>query len=220
MLVEVLGSFGAGKTSLTELLHDELGFDTFIEDPDKVPILKEFYKYGEESRKHLSFAVQVAWLSERFSQLKEAVKKDKAVIDGSLIADSVVYKVIKDRGETIPEEYDIYLKLLGTMMNDFALSPHGPYPDLFIYLDIDPQHEVANIFKRGREMETQDEALIEYYNSINKGFKDWYQGFSQAPVLRIDMDKYDFVNNMDDRKEVVQLITDKLKSLGVLKGGD
>lgn len=215
MLVEVLGSFGAGKTSLTKLLQDEMGFKTFIEDPDKVPILKEFYKYGEESRKHLSFAVQVAWLSERFAQLKEAVKRDKAVIDGSLIADSVVYKVIKDRGETIDAEYDIYLKLLATMMNDQALSPHGPYPDLFIYLDIDPQHEVANIFKRGREMETQDEALIEYYNSINKGFKDWYNGFSQAPVLRIDMEKYDFVHNEDDRKAIIELIQNRLEELGV-----
>lgn len=215
MLVEVLGSFGAGKTSLTELLNKELGFETYIEDPDRVPILKEFYKYGEESRKHLSFAVQVAWLSERFSQLKKAVKDDKAVIDGSLIADSVVYKVIKDRGETIDAEYDIYLKLLATMMNDQALSPHGPYPDLFIYLDIDPGHEVDNIFKRGREMEIEDKELVEYYHSINKGFKDWYAGFSQAPVLKIDMEKYDFVNNENDRKEVVKMIKDKLESLGV-----
>lgn len=215
MLVEVLGSFGAGKTSLTELLNQELGFNTYIEDPEKVPILKEFYKYGEESRKHLSFAVQVAWLSERFGQLKKAVKDDKAVIDGSLIADSVVYKVIKDRGETIDAEYDIYLKLLATMMNDQALSPHGPYPDLFIYLDIDPNHEVDNIFKRGREMETQDKALVDYYHSINKGFKDWYAGFSQAPVLRIDMEKYDFVNNEEDRKEVIKMISDRLEALGV-----
>lgn len=214
MLVEVLGSFGAGKTSLTELLNQELGFNTYIEDPEKVPILKEFYKYGEESRKHLSFAVQVAWLSERFGQLKKAVKDDKAVIDGSLIADSVVYKVIKDRGETIDAEYDIYLKLLATMMNDQALSPHGPYPDLFIYLDIDPNHEVDNIFKRGREMETQDKALVDYYHSINKGFKDWYAGFSQAPVLRIDMEKYDFVNNEEDRKEVIKMISDRLEALG------
>ena len=214
MLVEVLGSFGAGKTSLTELLNQELGFNTYIEDPEKVPILKEFYKYGEESRKHLSFAVQVAWLSERFAQLKKAVKDDKAVIDGSLIADSVVYKVIKDRGETIDAEYDIYLKLLATMMNDQALSPHGPYPDLFIYLDIDPNHEVDNIFKRGREMETQDKALVDYYHSINKGFKDWYAGFSQAPVLRIDMEKYDFVNNEEDRKEVIKMISDRLEALG------
>lgn len=215
MLVEVLGSFGAGKTSLTELLNEELGFETYIEDPDRVPILKEFYKCGEESRKHLSFAVQVAWLSERFAQLKKAVKDDKAVIDGSLIADSVVYKVIKDRGETIDAEYDIYLKLLATMMNDQALSPHGPYPDLFVYLDIEPEHEVDNIFKRGREMETEDKELVEYYHSINKGFKDWYAGFSQAPVLKIDMEKYDFVNNENDRKEVVQMIKDKLDSLGV-----
>lgn len=214
MLVEVLGSFGAGKTSLTELLNQELGFNTYIEDPEKVPILKEFYKYGEESRKHLSFSVQVAWLSERFGQLKKAVKDDKAVIDGSLIADSVVYKVIKDRGETIDAEYDIYLKLLATMMNDQALSPHGPYPDLFIYLDIDPNHEVDNIFKRGREMETQDKALVDYYHSINKGFKDWYAGFSQAPVLRIDMEKYDFVNNEEDRKEVIKMISDRLEALG------
>lgn len=64
-------------------------------------------------------------------------------------------------------------------------------------------------------METEDKELVEYYHSINKGFKDWYAGFSQAPVLKIDMEKYDFVNNENDRKEVVQMIKDKLDSLGV-----
>lgn len=215
MLIEVLGSFGAGKTSLTELLHKEFNFNTYVEDPEKVPILKEFYKHGEQSRKYLSFAVQVAWLTERLGLLKQAVKQDKSVVDGSLISDSVVYKVIKDRGETTNDEYNVYLKLVNEMMNDFALSPHGPYPDLFIYLDISPEHEVDNIFKRGRDMETEDKALVEYFNSINQGFKNWYKGFTQAPVLRIDMDKYDFVNNQKDRFEVIKMIEDKLAELGV-----
>ena len=64
-------------------------------------------------------------------------------------------------------------------------------------------------------METQDPKLIEYYHSINKGFKDWYKGYTQSPVLRINRDKYDFINNLDDRKKVVNKISNKLVNLGI-----
>lgn len=217
MLCEVLGSFGVGKSSLVNILGDELGATKFLEDPEKVPILRDYYAGGKESRKQLSFALQIAWLDIRYEQLKKAIHEDIAVMDSNLIADSVVYKVIHDRGETTDAEYNVYLGLLKHMLNNVAGDPRGAYPDLYIYLDISPEKEVENIFGRGREMETQDPKLIEYYHSINQGFKDWYKGYSQSPVLRIDMDKYDYVNNEKDRNVVIATIKSKLRELGKIK---
>lgn len=214
MLIEVLGSFGAGKSSLVDILGDEFNGKKYLEDPNAIPILKEYYKGGKESRKQLSFALQIAWLDKRYTALKSALQDDLAIMDSNLIADSVVYKVIKDRGETTQAEYDIYLQLLRHMLDNVAGDPKGAYPDLYVYLDISPDHEVENILGRGRKMETQDPKLINYYHSINKGFKDWYSGYSQSPVLRIDRDKYDFVNNENDRKEVVSQVAKKMIQLG------
>lgn len=217
MLCEILGSFGVGKSSLVNILGDELGATKFLEDPEMVPILKDYYAEGKESRKQLSFALQIAWLDIRYEQLKKAIHEDIAIMDSNLIADSVVYKVIHDRGETTDAEYNVYLGLLKHMLNNVAGDPRGAYPDLYIYLDISPEKEVKNIFGRGRKMETQDSKLIEYYYSINQGFKDWYKGYSQSPVLRIDMDKIDYVNNEDDRKKVIAIVKNKLRTLGKIK---
>lgn len=214
MLIEVLGSFGSGKSSLVDIVGDEFKAKKYLEDPNAIPILKDYYKGGKESRKQLSFALQIAWLDKRYTQLRSALRDDLAVMDSNLIADSVVYKVIKDRGETTQAEYDIYLQLLRHMLDNVAGDPKGSYPDLYIYLDISPEKEVENILGRGRKMETQDPKLIDYYYSINKGFKDWYQGYSQSPVLRINRDEYDFVNNEVDRSKVINQIAKKMVSLG------
>lgn len=214
MLVEVLGSFGAGKSSLVDILSNEFGAVKYLEDPESVPLLKSYYAGGAESRKQLSFALQIAWLDVRYEQLKKAIHDDIAVMDSNLIADSIVYKVIHDRGETTDAEYDVYLKLLKHMLNNVSGDPTGSYPDLYVFLDISPEKEVENILGRGREMETQDPKLIEYYHSINKGFYEWFKGYSQSPVIRISRDEYDFVNNEADRSKVVDLIKDKLSSLG------
>lgn len=215
MLIDVLGSFGSGKSSLVDILGDEFNAKKYLEDPDKVPILKDYYAGGKETRKRLGFALQIAWLDARYSDLRKAIHDKRAIMDSNILADSIVYNVLYKRKETSEAEYNIYLGLFKHMMDNVAGDPTGCYPDLYIYLDISPDYEVENIFGRGRKMETQDPKLIEYYHSINKGFKDWYQGYTQSPVLRINRDEYDFVNNLDDRKKVVDKISNKLVDLGI-----
>jgi len=135
-------------------------------------------------------------------------------LDSDLIADSVCYKVIHDRAETSDAEYKLYLDLLQNMLMSTIDDSNGYYPALFIYLDIDKDKEVENIISRGREMELKDD-LVEYYHSINQGFKDWYKGYSQSPVLRIDCTKIDFVNDVNDQNLVLDTIEGKLVDLGL-----
>lgn len=51
MLIDVLGSFGSGKSSLVDILGDEFNAKKYLEDPDKVPILKDYYAGGKEARR-------------------------------------------------------------------------------------------------------------------------------------------------------------------------
>ena len=73
MLIDVLGSFGSGKSSLVDILGDEFNAKKYLEDPDKVPILKDYYAGGKEARRRLSFALQIAWLDTRYSDLRKAI---------------------------------------------------------------------------------------------------------------------------------------------------
>ena len=41
--IAVEGPIGAGKTTLTKLLADSFGYDTFLEQPSENPFLPDFY---------------------------------------------------------------------------------------------------------------------------------------------------------------------------------
>lgn len=214
MIINVVAPFGTGKSSLVSLLSQDIDAKPYFETVNDSIILPKYYAGGKESRKQLSFALQVEFLNKRFKMLKSANKQDLAILDSDLIADSVCYKVIHDRGETSDAEYKLYLDLLQNMLMSTIDDSSGYYPALFVYLDIDKDKEVENIIKRGREMELE-ENLIEYYHSINQGFKDWYRGYSQSPVLRIDCTDLDFVNNVKDQNFVLDSIEEKLVDLGL-----
>lgn len=65
-------------------------------------------------------------------------------------------------------------------------------------------------------METADPNLVEYYKSINRGFKNWADSYSEAPIIRINRDDFDFESDMGDRSAVLDLIETKLVDLGYL----
>lgn len=216
MLINVMGAFGSGKSTLVRILSEDLEAKEYLEDPYAIPILKDYYSGGKETRKKFGFPLQIAWLDERFSQLREAVVDKKAVMDSNLVADSIVYKVIHDRGETTDQEYNLYLKLLRHMLDSISATPKGHYPDLYVFLDISPEKEIEDIIGRGRDMETTDPNLVEYYKSINHGFKNWADSYSEAPIVRINRDDFDFESDMGDRNAVLDLIETKLVDLGYL----
>ena len=102
------------------------------------------------------------------------------------------------------------------MISDVAAHRFNGIPDLIIYLDAPFEVMLDHIKLRGREMETEDPKLVDYYKSVWETYSHWYQGYSQSSVLRIDMCKYDFVNSIEDRNTVLNLIEQRLVELGKL----
>ena len=202
---------------------DDLGTKGFYEEVDKMPMLKEFYARGEESRKDLSFALQIAFLNYRYGQLRDGLHLAErgmvnTVYDSSLISDNLMAYNLYKRGEFPKVMFDLYVNLSQNMMADVAGHPFNGYPDLMVYLDIPFDLMLDHIQQRGRDMEDirKDTKLVDYYKSVWETYDAWYKSFGQAPVVRIDMSKYDFVNNLSDRNEVLNLIEQKLVDLGKL----
>jgi deoxyadenosine/deoxycytidine kinase len=78
---------------------------------------------------------------------------------------------------------------------------------------------IKRINLRGREFEQpkNDPGLVSYYNRLLDEYDKFFNGgYNASPILIIDGDKYDFVDNEEDREEVLNQISDKLKSIGLL----
>ena len=75
---------------------------------------------------------------------------------------------------------------------------------------------IKRITKRGREFEQieNDPSLEEYYKNLLTYYDKWEKEYDISPLLVIDGDKYDFMENLDDRKTVLQQIYDKLLEVG------
>ena len=221
-IIYINAPIGIGKTSLTKILTKDLGTKGFYEDVENIPMLKEFYADGNKSRNDLSFALQIAFLNYRFKQLKEGLylaeheNMANTVYDSSLLSDSLMAFNLYKRGEFPQAMFDLYMELNQNMTSDVAAHPFNGIPDLIIYLDAPFELMLDHIKLRGREMETEDPKLVDYYKSVWETYSHWYQGYSQSAVLRIDMKKHDFVNNVNDRNTVLNMIEQRLVELGKL----
>ena len=51
--IAVEGPIGAGKTTLTKLLANSFGYDTFLEQPSENPFLPDFLLSWDQSQKYL-----------------------------------------------------------------------------------------------------------------------------------------------------------------------
>jgi len=201
---------------LTDILTETLGTKGFYEDITGNKMLEKFYSTGEDSRYRLAFPLQISFLNYRFGQLLEANKLRNAVLDSSLLSDSLMAKNLLDRGEFPETEFDLYQELVRNMINSVVRTGDSQLPDLIIYLDGSFDLMLEHIEERGRGMEVIDDDKRDYYKSVHDIYDHWYKGYAQSPVIRIDMDKYDYVNNMEDRKEVLTQILTRMVELQML----
>ena len=70
--IAVEGPIGAGKTTLTKLLADSFGYDTFLEKPSENPFLPDFYINPSQA----ALATQLFFLFQRVKQIQELKQED------------------------------------------------------------------------------------------------------------------------------------------------
>ena len=215
-MILINSPIGMGKTNLTEILTETLGTKGFYEDVSGNRMLERFYSAGEESRYNLAFPLQISFLNYRFGQLLEANTLRNAVLDSSLLSDSIMAMNLVRRGEFPETEFDLYQDLVRNMINSVTRTNDSQLPDLIVYLNGSFDLMLEHIEKRGRGMEVIDDDKRDYYKSVHDIYGNWYKGYAQSPVIKIDMNKYDFVNNMKDRKEVLTQILTRMVELQML----
>jgi deoxyadenosine/deoxycytidine kinase len=103
------------------------------------------------------------------------------------------------------EEYELYKELLANMLE------HVQPPKLMIYLETSVDAVIEKIKKRGRDYEQIVER--DYWERLNREYKDYFEYYNISPMLKINVDNIDFVNNKKDRENVVNLVKDKLDEI-------
>ncbi|HJG47964.1 deoxynucleoside kinase [Ruoffia tabacinasalis] len=217
-IIVVGGMIGAGKTSVAKLIGNALGSDIFYENVDDNEILPLFYTASEEEQelKRYSFLLQLEFLSSRFYSIKEALVHRNNVLDRSIYEDWYFAKVNNDLGRISNLEFSIYEKLLTNMLEELDELPKKS-PDLMIYLTGSFDTILKRIGIRGREFE-QDINLVNYYETLWSGYDDWVDNhYHASQVIKIDIDKYDVVNNPADAEVVIELVKNKLVEMGQLE---
>lgn len=227
-MITMAGVVGSGKSSMTKILAEQLETEPFYEPVTDNPVLKLFYQGNEEVAKKraagdmtatnpYAFVLQVFFVNRRFDLIKRAMQKNNNVLDRSIFEDAIFMRMNADMGNTTQEEYGIYQDLLDNMMEEYPLfSPGKKAPDLMVMIEVSYDTMIKRIRKRGREYEQteNDPSLVNYYKTLLKYYEDWKHTYDKSPLLIIDGDKYDFMENLDDRKTVLHQIYDKLLQVG------
>lgn len=214
-LLTIGGMIGAGKTTVTDLLKNELGFRAYYENVEGNDILPLFYTASpeEQARKRYPFLLQLEFLNSRFSIIKDALRTDQDIImDRSIYEDWYFARINTEIGNISEQEFILYEKLLNNMLEELEELPKKS-PDLMIYLKISFEKTMERIGKRGREFE-QDKNLYDYYYTLWQGYDDWVmKHYDQSNVLIIDMDQIDVEANPEHQQLVVDRVIEAYNEL-------
>lgn len=198
--VLVAGNIGAGKTSLTERLGAQLGWQTAYESVVDNPYLSDFY----QDMAAWAFHLQVFFLGHRAEQHRKlANSRGSAIIDRSIYEDAEIFARAALQLGTITERDYITYRRVFDLVVDYL-----PRPDLLIMLNAPVDVLVKRIRARGREMEQGISA--EYLQLLEDLYAGWMSGFDLCPVLSIPTHDLDFVHKPKHLDIVISRIHDKL----------
>ena len=212
MTVLVLaGTIGAGKSSLTEMLAEELKTQAFYESVDDNKVLPLFY----ENPQKYAFLLQIYFLNKRFDSIKRALSDNNNVLDRSIYEDSLLFHLNADLGRADETEVEVYDDLLNNMLEEIDSLSFKKKPDLLIHVKVSFEKMLERIKKRGRQFEQleYDPSLYDYYKELNSRYDTWFEDFDICPKIQIDGDKYDFVEDEQSKIHVLQQIKEKLKEI-------
>lgn len=226
-MITLAGIIGSGKSSLTEILSRELGSIPFYEPVEDNPVLPLFYKGNELAAKKrqagekdatnpYAYLLQTFFLNRRFMMMKKALQSRNNILDRSIYEDAMFMRMNTEMGNATQVEYSIYQELLTNILEELNhVVPSNDY-NLMILIKVSYDTMVSRIKKRGREYEQieNDPSLIDYYGRLLKYYEEFEENYNQSEMLVIDGDKFNFVENIDDRNYILDMVEMKLVDLG------
>ena len=191
--IAIEGPIGVGKTSLAEIIADKLNTRKALEDFEENPFLDNFYDNIEE----YAFQTQMFFLLQRYKQQQEIKQLD--VMQKGVVTD---YMFDKDRlfaSFTLSgPEMELYSRVADILEQDIIK------PDLVVYLQADTPLLMQYIKKRGRDLEKG--VTSDYIDLVNQRYQEFFVNYEDTPLLIINTNNIDFVENPRDLDELLEII--------------
>jgi len=195
--VAIAGNIGVGKTMVTDLIGERLGWDTYYEPVDDNPYLDDFYA----DMKRFSFHLQVFLLSKRFALQKKITQSGHSVVqDRTIYEDTEIFaRILYRRGMMSERDYRNYRDLFATMAE--YLRP----PDLILYMRAEPETILERIQTRGRECEQEIDPG--YIRELHDSYEHWAERIPIiGPLHVVNTDDLDLKNNRAAQDELIEVI--------------
>lgn len=203
MHIAIAGNIGSGKTTLAGMLSKHFGWEPHYEDVDDNPYLNDFY----EDMQRWSFNLQVYFLNSRFNQVLEIKNSGKTIIqDRTIYEDAFIFAPnLHSMGLMSTRDFENYFTLFNLMTS--LVEP----PDLLLYLRASVPTLVNQIQKRGRDYESS--IRIDYLKRLNERYEAWIESYKLGKLLIIEADAYDFPDNKDHLRQIIDKINAELHGL-------
>ena len=187
------GTIGVGKTSLANLLSEKLSAKLVLETFEDNPFLSDFY---EDPERH-AFQTQLWFLLQRYQQQQDLRQVD--MFQNLVITD---YMFVKDRLFASLNLSEKEMSLYDTVAN--MMERNVIHPDLVIFLQADTETLMKNIAKRGRDFEKN--ISDDYIDALNQVYNEYFFRYQDTPLVIINTNNIDFVNNHQDLEEMINYI--------------
>jgi len=187
------GTIGVGKTSLAKLIAEEMEAKTVFEQFEENPFLGDFYS----DKKRYAMQTQLFFLLFNYKQQQDLQQID--MFTKAIISD---YMFDKDRLFAALNLSDMELDLYNRIANE--LQKNIVYPDLIIFLQSETDRLMYNIKIRGRDFEKNID--WQYIDELNQIYNEYFFRYNKGPLVIINTNDIDFVNNKNDLNEIIDFI--------------
>ena len=191
--IAIEGVIGVGKTTLARLLSERLGAELVLEEVEENPFLHEFY----QDRARWAFQTQMHFLFSRFQQQRNL--RQLELFNERMVSD---YLFQKDRIFAGLNLTDSELALYEKIVTQIEVAI--PKPDVVVYLQANTETLLSRIQSRGRPFEKDMDPG--YIKQLNEAYNHFFFHYVGAPLLVVNTDAIDFVNNPDDFEDLLSRI--------------